>query len=401
MISNQILQNTIEGLKGIARVELCVMDVDGKEVAATMDMGNCSKPAVEFAASPADSQEIQGYQYFKIYDEQQLEYILVAGGTGEDVYMIGKMVAFQIQNLLVAYKERFDKDNFIKNLLLDNLLLVDIYSRSKKLHIQTDVPRVVMIVESAGGKDNNVLELARTHFGSNSKDFITAVDESNVIVVKEFAETDTGKEIEKSARALEAALLKEGIREIRIAYGTIVHEIKEVSRSYKEAKMALDVGKIFFDERDIIAYSELGIGRLIYQLPIPLCKMFIREIFGGKSPDDFDEEMGTCILQQGKNIKIAVLVSLNPEEYVNILLYREETRIGKEGRQADVCIDRDVISRVHAKVLRREEEYFLMDLDSTNGTYINGKRLGGDGMEKLQQGDRISFADLEYIFQLQ
>ena len=117
--------------------------------------------------------------------------------------------------------------------------------------------------------------------------------------------------------------------------------------------------------------------------------------------DDFDEEMGTCILQQGKNIKIAVLVSLNPEEYVNILLYREETRIGKGGRQADVCIDRDVISRVHAKILRREEEYFLMDLDSTNGTYINGKRLGGDGMEKLQQGDRISFADLEYIFQLQ
>ena len=322
MISNQILQNTIEGLKGIARVELCVMDVDGKEVAATMDMGNCSKPAVEFASSPADSQEIQGYQYFKIYDEQQLEYILVAGGTGEDVYMIGKMVAFQIQNLLVAYKERFDKDNFIKNLLLDNLLLVDIYSRSKKLHIQTDVPRVVMIVESAGGKDNNVLELARNHFGTNSKDFITAVDESNVIVVKEFAETDTGKEIEKAARTLEAALLKEGIREVRIAYGTIVHEIKEVSRSYKEAKMALDVAKIFFDERDIIAYSELGIGRLIYQLPIPLCKMFIREIFGGKSPDDFDEETLTTIYKFFEN-------SLNVSEtsrqlfiHRNTLVYR-------------------------------------------------------------------------------
>ena len=322
MISNQILQNTIEGLKGIARVELCVMDVDGKEVAATMDMGNCSKPAVEFASSPADSQEIQGYQYFKIYDEQQLEYILVAGGTGEDVYTIGKMVAFQIQNLLVAYKERFDKDNFIKNLLLDNLLLVDIYSRSKKLHIQTDVPRVVMIVESAGGKDNNVLELARNHFGTNSKDFITAVDESNVIVVKEFAETDTGKEIEKAARTLEAALLKEGIREVRIAYGTIVHEIKEVSRSYKEAKMALDVGKIFFDERDIIAYSELGIGRLIYQLPIPLCKMFIREIFGGKSPHDFDEETLTTIYKFFEN-------SLNVSEtsrqlfiHRNTLVYR-------------------------------------------------------------------------------
>ncbi len=290
MISNQILQNTIEGLKGIARVELCVMDTDGKSVAATTDMKNCSRAAVEFAASPADSQEIQGYQYFKIFDEQQLEYVLVAGGVGEDVYMIGKLAAFQLQNLLVAYKERFDKDNFVKNLLLDNLLLVDIYSRSKKLHIQTDAPRAVLVIESGNGKDNNVLELVRAHFGSNSKDFVTAVDENDVIVVKELSDSDPAREIDRSAKALGQFLDKENIRDLRVAYGTVIQEIKEVSRSYKEAKMALDVGKIFFDEREIIAYSELGIGRLIYQLPIPLCKMFIREIFGGKSPDEFDEE---------------------------------------------------------------------------------------------------------------
>jgi len=322
MISNQILQNTIEGLKGIARVELCVMDVDGKEAASTCDMSSCSKAAVEFAASPADSQEIQGYQYFKIYDEQQLEYILIAGGSGEDVYTIGKMVAFQIQNLLVAYKERFDKDNFIKNLLLDNLLLVDIYSRSKKLHIQTDCPRVAIIVESASGRDSNVLELTRVHFGNNSKDFITAVDENNVIVVKELTESDVAREIDKVARGLATHLQKEGIKGVRISYGTVVQEIKEVSRSYKEAKMALDVGKIFFDDRDIIAYSELGIGRLIYQLPIPLCKMFIREIFGGKSPDDFDEETLTTIYKFFEN-------SLNVSEtsrqlfiHRNTLVYR-------------------------------------------------------------------------------
>ncbi len=322
MISNQILQNTIEGMKGIARVELSVMDVDGKEAASTMDMSNCAKAAMEFASSAADSQEIQGYQYFKIFDEQQLEYILIVGGSGEDVYMVGKMAAFQIQNLLVAYKERFDKDNFIKNLLLDNLLLVDIYSRSKKLHIQTDVSRVVMIVESGNGKDNNALELARTYFGNNSKDFITAVDENNVIVVKELTEADAGKEMEKSARGLCTYLQKEGIKELRIAYGTVIHEIKEVSRSYKEAKMALDVGKIFFDDRDVIAYSELGIGRLIYQLPIPLCKMFIREIFGGKSPDEFDEETLTTIYKFFEN-------SLNVSEtsrqlfiHRNTLVYR-------------------------------------------------------------------------------
>lgn len=322
MISNQILQNTIDGLKGIARVELSVMDVDGKEVASTMDMSHCSRAAMDFAGSPADSQEIQGYQYFKIYDEQQLEYILVAGGSGEDVYMVGKMVAFQIQNLLVAYKERFDKDNFIKNLLLDNLLLVDIYSRSKKLHIQTDVPRVAMIVETENGRDSNILEMTRAHFGAGSKDFVTAVDEHNIIVVKDLTDAESNREIEKAARMLEASLKKEGIKEVRIAYGTVVREIKEVSRSYKEAKMALDVGKIFFDDRKIIAYNELGIGRLIYQLPIPLCKMFIKEIFGGKSPDDFDEETLTTINKFFEN-------SLNVSEtsrqlfiHRNTLVYR-------------------------------------------------------------------------------
>ncbi|MBP5454647.1 MAG: PucR family transcriptional regulator, partial [Lachnospiraceae bacterium] len=203
MISNQILQTTIDGLKSIARVELCVVDTEGKEVVSTTShMNNVSKAAREFAMGPADSQEIQGYQYFKIYDEQLVEYILIVAGTGEDVYTIGKMIAFQIQNLIVAYKERFDKDNFIKNLLLDNLLLVDIYSRAKKLHIATDVKRVAVIVEAGERKDNNVLECIRTHFGSNNKDFITAVDENNVIVVKELEENDPSKESEKAAKAI-------------------------------------------------------------------------------------------------------------------------------------------------------------------------------------------------------
>ncbi len=323
MISNQILQSTVDGLKSIARVELCVVDIDGKVAATTAEqLVGTAGLAMEFAASPADSQEIQGNQFFKIFDEQQLEYILVVSGMNDDLYMIGKMAAFQIQNLLVAYKERFDKDNFIKNLLLDNLLLVDIYSRAKKLHIQTDARRVVMIVESESSKDSNVLEIIREHIGASGRDFATAVDENNVIVVRELLENDGNREIDKAASGIEAVLVKEGIRNIHIAYGTIVHEIKEVSRSYKEAKMALDVGKIFFDDRDIIAYSELGIGRLIYQLPIPLCKMFIREIFGGKSPDEFDEETLSTIHKFFEN-------SLNVSEtsrqlfiHRNTLVYR-------------------------------------------------------------------------------
>ncbi len=322
MISNQILQNTIEGMKAIARVDFSVIDAEGKAIASTLeDSSHLEVSVVEFGKSPADSQEVAGNQFFKIYDEIQLEYILVVGGSGENSYMVGKMAAFQIQNLLVAYKERFDKDNFIKNLLLDNLLLVDIYSRSKKLHIQTDMKRVVMIVETGSGKDNNALEAIRANIGNN-KDFVTAVDENNVIVVKELADNESSREIDKTANIIMDILSKENIGNVHIAFGTIVNEIKEVSRSYKEAKMALDVGKIFFDERDIIAYSELGIGRLIYQLPIPLCRMFIKEIFGGKSPDEFEEETLTTINKFFEN-------SLNVSEtsrqlfiHRNTLVYR-------------------------------------------------------------------------------
>lgn len=292
MISNQILQNTIDGMMNIAHVELMVTDIDGKCVVTTMtERKNFDSAVVEFVKSPADSQEIQNCQFFKIFDEQQLEYILIASGASENAYLVGKMAAFQIQNLIVAYKERYDKDNFIKNLLLDNLLLVDIYSRAKKLHLQIDMKRVVMIVETASGKDSNAIELVKDCLGlSGTKEIVTAVDENNVIIVKELSDDQGSNDIDKTARNIISFLSKEGLKGIRIAYGTPVHEIKEVSHSYKEAKMALDVGKIFFEDMDIIAYSGLGIGRLIYQLPIPLCQMFIKEIFSGKNPDDFDEE---------------------------------------------------------------------------------------------------------------
>ena len=323
MISNQILQNTVEGLKQISRVELGIIDTEGNVLAATFpEAGDFSEPARIFANSPADSQEVQGYQFFKVYDETQLEYILLASGSTDDTYMIGKMAAFQIQSLLVAYKERFDKDNFIKNLLLDNLLLIDIYNRAKKLHINTDSRRVVFILETNHEKDTVSMESIRTNLGNRSGDFITAVDEKSIIVVKELEESDGNEELEQTARMIISSLEPE-LREIaHVAYGTVVNEIKEVSRSYKEARMALDVGKIFFDERNVIAYSSLGIGRLIYQLPIPLCKMFIKEIFGGKSTDDFDEETLTTINKFFENSLNVSETSRQLYIHRNTLVYR-------------------------------------------------------------------------------
>ena len=323
MISNQILQNTIEGLKGITRIDFCVMDTDGKSLASTFsEQENYEEEVLSFAESPADSQVVQGYQFFKIFDEHQLEYVLLVNGGSDDVYMIGKIAVFQIQNLLVAYKERFDKDNFIKNLLLDNLLLVDIYNRAKKLHIDTEVRRVIFIIETKHEKDSNALDNVRTLLGGKSKDFVTAVDEKNIIVVKELEEGDGHAELEKTAQNFYSLLKDDGEEDVLIAYGTVVGDIKEVSKSYKEAKLALDVGKIFFGEKNIIAYSALGIGRLIYQLPIPLCKMFIREIFEGKSPDDFDEETLTTINKFFENNLNVSETSRQLYIHRNTLVYR-------------------------------------------------------------------------------
>ena len=322
MISNQILQNTIDGLKNITRTDLCVLDVEGKILAATFpDADNFSESAQTFVNSPADSQVLNGCQFFKVFDEHQLEYILLAYGDSEDVYMIGKIASFQIQNLLVAYKERFDKDNFIKNLLLDNLLLVDIYNRAKKLHIGIEVRRVVFLIETNRDKDGNELEKIRGLFGGKSKDFVTAVDEKNIIVVKELADNEQYEDLRKTAEVILNLFRADG-NSVHISYGTVINELKEVSRSYKEARMALDVGKIFFEEQNIIAYSQLGIGRLIYQLPLPLCKMFIKEIFDGKSPDEFDEEILTTINKFFENSLNVSETSRQLYIHRNTLVYR-------------------------------------------------------------------------------
>ena len=325
MISSQILQNTIDELHTITRVDFCIMDVDGNEVASTVQNDFIESHAVvQFANSPADSQVIQSAYFFKVFDDKKLEYILISRGTTEDAYMLGRVAVSQVQNLIVAYRERYDKNNFIQNLLLDNMLMVDIYNRARKLHIDTEVHRVVFLIETKYEKDNTAMEIVKGLFNNQARDFITAVDEKNIILVQELKETDGYDEVEQTAKMLRDMLNTEAMSSVKIAYGTIVKEIRQVSRSYKEAKMALDVGKIFYMEKSIIAYNTLGIGRLIYQLPMPLCQMFMKEVFTEVTPDSFDEETLTTINKFFEN-------SLNVSEtarqlYIhrNTLVYRLE-----------------------------------------------------------------------------
>ena len=325
MISSQVLQNAIDELRAITRIDLCIMDLEGRLVVTTFADNDIAGDTVQlFADSAADSQVIQGYHFFKIFDERTVEYVLIAKGSSQDAYMIGKVAVCEIQNLIVAYKERFDKNNFIQNLLLDNLLLVDIYNRAKKLHIETEARRVVFMVETKYEKDNNALETVKSLFASKPKDYITAVDEKSIILVKELKPEDTYEDIDEIAKMLRDMLNAEAMSSVRIAYGTIVDEIKLVSKSYKEAKMALDVGKIFYVEKNIIAYNTLGIGRLIYQLPIPLCQMFMKEVFGEKMPDSFDDETLMTINKFFENNLNVSETSRQLFVHRNTLVYRLE-----------------------------------------------------------------------------
>ena len=325
MITSQIIQTSIDELKAITKVDLGVYDLNGSEVASTMERDDITTDLISgFAASPADSQVIGVHHLLKIRDEAELLYVLVARGMTDDVYMVGKIAVSQIQNLVIAYKERFDRNNFFQNLLLDNLLLVDIYNRAKKLHIEADVRRVVMILELNQEKDHSSVESVKSLFGGKSRDFITAVDEKSIIIVKELKDTDTFEDMNQTARMLVDMLNAEAMSQVRVSYGNPVNEIKSVSRSYKEAKMALEEGKIFYADKNVVPYNNLGIGRLIYQLPIPLCEMFMTEVFGENLPDTFDEETLTTINKFFENNLNVSETSRQLYVHRNTLVYRLE-----------------------------------------------------------------------------
>lgn len=290
MIANQIIQTSIDELSAITKVDLCVLDLDGSTVATTFDNDFSPVSIRAFIDSRADSQVIQQYHLFRVIDESETAYVLASKGIGENAYTIGRVAVSQIQNLVIAYKERFDKNNFFQNLILDNLLLVDIYNRAKKLHIAVEARRVVYLIETKSEKDSNAMETLKNIYTPKQGDYVTAVDEKSIILVKCLAENEGYDELEGIARVLVDMMNTEVMVKVKVSYGTIVKEIKEVSKSYKEAKMALDVGKIFYEEKDVVGYNTLGIGRLIYQLPINLCQIFIKEIFGENVPDDIDDE---------------------------------------------------------------------------------------------------------------
>ncbi len=291
MVSSQIIKGCLEQLRTITKTEFCVQDLSGNPVALTEGAVMPDKNMVAgFAQSAVDSQIIGNSYYLKVMDDEELQFILTAQGKGEYTFMVAKIAVSELENLIVAYKEKFDRNNFFQNLLLDNLLLVDIHNRSKKLHIANNVRRAIILFEMDAESEPIAAEMLSGLFTVQNGDYLTEVDENSVILIKALDEQEGYEELEEAAKTAVDMLNMEAMVKVHGSYGTIVGELKDLSRSYKEARMAMDVGRIFYAGKRVISYNELGIGRLIYQLPPNLCRMFIREIFGGGEMAEFDQE---------------------------------------------------------------------------------------------------------------
>ena len=292
MVSSQVIRGCLEQLRTITRIEFCVQDIDGNIVAQTEGAAAPEKEmAASFAHSAVDSQIIGNSYYLKVFDDEELQFILTAQGSGEYTFMVAKIAVSAPENLIAAYKETFDRNNLLQNMLLDHLLLVASHNRSKKLHISNNVRRSILLFEMDAESEPIAAEMLSGLFTVQNGDYLTGVDENSVILIKSLDEQDGYEAIEEAAKTAVDMLNMEAMVKVRGSYGTIVSELKDLSRSYKEARMAMDVGRIFYASKRVISYNELGIGRLIYQLPPSLCKMFIKEIFGEGEMEEFDQEI--------------------------------------------------------------------------------------------------------------
>lgn len=294
MLSNQVIHRTLVNASEITGAELSIWNMDGICISET---GNASANLADSVKGfirelPEEKRKVEStWGLFTVcYEERPVYVLAIYGYQGEGTEIAGRLCVSEFEALILAYHEHLDKNRFIQNLILDNLLVVDIYNQARKLHIETDVPRAVFSIEPKYEEDNIVLETLKGLYAMNSRDFITSIDENHIVLVKTLDEKNKADVIGKTARTIVDTLSAEAMIKVRVAYGTVVTDIKQVSKSYKEAAMALEVGRIFYSEKNIIAYGELGIGRLIYQLPISLCEMFLEEVFEGRKVEQFEEE---------------------------------------------------------------------------------------------------------------
>ncbi len=293
MISNQKFEIALAEIKEITGLEGYLYNAEGIAVASTQDAPKELKNLREqFVASEAETADLENFHLFRLEIEEETDYIFAL--CGEDYSeTIGRMAAAQIKVVAVSFAQQYDRTTFMQNVLLANMLPIEVISKGKKLHVE-DARRVVFVIDTAKKNSDLVLATVRNLSNIKKKDFVFQLDENSVLLVKELAENVSAQEEDELLREIAAQLVDNIHMEVmvkaRVGYGNPVDSLLDVAKSYQEAKMALEVGRVFYAERDTISYGRLGIGRLIYQLPLSLCEMFIHEVFGAKVPEILEDE---------------------------------------------------------------------------------------------------------------
>ncbi len=291
-MANRLFMNVIHQMKSAVDRVIGVIDESGVVIACSelVRVGE-AKPGIRDALNySGEIAVLDGYTYRPISVGTNSEYIVFMEGEDKMAEKMSKLLAVSLSNIKNLYDEKYDKGLFIKNIILDNILPSDIYIKSKELHFGTDECRIVFLIKFCGKTDVMPFEMIQNMFPDKSKDYVISVGEHDVVLVKEVKRESDIKDVERIATNISDTLSAEFYTKVNIGISTIVDNLKDLARAYKEAQVALDVGKVFETEKNIVSYENLGIGRLIYQLPTTLCEMFLQEVFKKGSLESLDRE---------------------------------------------------------------------------------------------------------------
>ena len=293
-MSNSVFQSVIIQLKEISDRTFGVMDTEGCVVSCTdMSMlGERWPDAALKVSSASDGMLTYNQKCFKaiVGSSNYFEYAVFCTGDDQAARDFCAMAYIALNNAKTYYEEKHDRGTFVKNIIMDNILPGDIYIRAKELHFSTDAPRAVFLIRQVGHGDVSTVDVLAGMFPDKLQDFVLSINEMDIAVVKQISGSTTSEELERIAATMEETLKNELRIKTVIGIGTVAEHLRELADSYKEAQTAIEVGKVFDTEKSIMHYENLGIGRLIYQLPTTLCEIFLSEVFKKNSIESLDQE---------------------------------------------------------------------------------------------------------------
>ena len=325
-MSNRLFQGIIHQMKEAIDRVIGVLDENGVIISCSelVKIGEIRQGIRDELAYSSEGVVNGGYTYRPVSGGAKAEYIVFVEGEDKMAEKMCKLLSISLGNIKNLYDEKYDKGSFIKNIILDNILPSDIYIKSKELHFNTEEVRIVFLIKFFGKTDMLPFEMLQNMFPDKSKDYVISVGEHDVVLVKEIKPGTDSKEIEKMATNIADTLCTEFYTKVAIGISTAVDNIKDLARAYKEAQVALEVGKVFETEKNIISYENLGIGRLIYQLPTTLCDMFMQEVFKKGSLESLDRETLVTIQAFFENNLNVSETSRKLFVHRNTLVYRLE-----------------------------------------------------------------------------